>query len=96
MDEMILKTGKQLPASAGLYHPVFISLPFVLACLLAGVGSNFGVSKKGLPHPPLTPAPETIEAAVAVPTAASISAPGPLSPKGRELADGLGDPFLVR
>ncbi|KKL54529.1 hypothetical protein LCGC14_2264490, partial [marine sediment metagenome] len=51
MDEMISRTGKQLPASAGLYHPVLISLPFFLACLPAAAGSNFGVLKKGLPHP---------------------------------------------
>ena len=95
MDEMISRTGKPLPAAAGLY-PVFTALPFVLACQRAAAGSNFGVLKKGLPYPQgLTLVPETAEAAVADPTTASISAPGPPSPKGRELAGGLGNPHSL-
>jgi hypothetical protein len=91
---MILRTRKQIPAPAIRRFPVPpVMASHVLAALTAGAGPNFGVLNKGLPHPRgLTPAPETQEAAVVDPTAASIRRPGRYCPKGG--AGGPGDPYL--
>jgi hypothetical protein len=90
-----LRTRKQVPAPAVKRFPVPpVVASRVLAALTAAAGPNFGVSKKGLPHPQgLTPAPETLEAAGGAATAASTRRPGRHCPKGG--SGGPGDPFYT-
>src|SRR3989337_1492709 len=99
IDEMIVRTSKQLPAPAAADHPSSALVVAVAPSWIArrpGRLPSFGVSKQGLPHPQwgLPQPPTTHEAAAAYPAAASHSWSGPLHPKGGATRPGSPPPSI--